>query len=456
MRSIVPPPTPPIPHGSVPSILRHPKPPISRAPAALFYAVCLLTLLLNACGDLLGTGAGRTSALEFVDPARSEGGVSVLTSLILRFAEPVDPASVGRGVTLLDGVRHTWLDVSSLDDRTFVLTTSDPLDFGTRYTVRVSRSVTYADGRPLAREESWGFITEGRKLPRPSSDRMRANLRALAHDSMRGRGSGTPGERKAAQYLAALLAEYGLTAPPGGAIQEFTARSARTGDLIASQNVLGMVRGEGQLGGDWIVVGAHYDHIGFRNLPDESQGPNNGADDNASGTALLLEIARQYQAWTASDGGADRDRRSVLFVAFGAEEEGLLGSCFYTDEAPTVPLGRTRVMMNFDMVGRLREGQLELRLREDSDEWRRLLTDANEPALHLNLKAMGGTGGTDYVCFGHHDIPFVGFFTGLHPEYHTPSDDVSLINFPGMKKVAELGLRVLGRLVVTPTPPTYP
>ena len=158
--------------------------------------------------------------------------------------------------------------------------------------------------------------------------------------------------------------------PPGGVIQSFQAYSRRQDSVLDSRNVLAAVRAVGDLAQEWIVVGAHYDHIGFRGLDDEDQGPNNGADDNGSGTVMVLEMARVFQAYVDAGGMESRDRRSVLFAAFGAEEQGLLGSCYYVHVDPAVPLDQTRAMMNFDMVGRLGGNTLYVSGGETSSRWR--------------------------------------------------------------------------------------
>jgi Zn-dependent M28 family amino/carboxypeptidase len=200
--------------------------------------------------------------------------------------------------------------------------------------------------------------------------------------------------------------------------------------------------------------------VGFRGLPDETQGPNNGADDNGSGTVLILEMARAFQAYVDAGGTGSRDRRSVLFAAWGAEEEGLLGSCNYVHYIPAVPLGQTRALMNFDMVGRLRENTVYLSGGDVSPAWGPMARNANDPLLNLAFGESSCTGCTDHACFWQAGIPFMGFFTGLHNEYHRPGDDIELIDFTGMVRIGNLSLRVLSRLTVTPSPPpltkTYP
>jgi hypothetical protein len=327
------------------------------------------------------------------------------------------------------------------------------LDFGTAYRVEIRSSLGFRGGAALPTPISWEFSTEGLLPPLLEQDSLFLHLEAIAHDSMRGRDSGSEDELRAAEYLRDRLLAYGLQEAPGGAIQSFQAYAWRFEREITSRNVLAVVEGSGGLSAEWVVVGAHYDHIGYRDLPDESLGPNNGADDNGSGTVLVLEMARQFRAFVDAGGTGSAERRSVLFALFGAEEQGLLGSCAYVHGFPAVPLDRTIAMMNFDMVGRLRANTVYVSGAETSGVWRDLVTNANHPDLDLSIRESSCTGCTDHVCFWQAGIPFVGFYTGGHAEYHAPTDDVETINFPGIVSVGDLALRILNRLVVMPDPP---
>jgi len=289
----------------------------------------------------------------------------------------------------------------------------------------------------------------------PHPDSLLHHVGALAHDSMRGRASGSVDELRAAEYLRGRLLAYGLEPPAGGMIQDFTGVSRRGDTLLSSRNVLAALPGAGRLGRQWIVVGAHYDHIGYRDLPDESRGPNNGADDNASGTALVLEMARVFAAAVGEGGNAPIPRRSILFAFWGAEEEGLLGSCHYVFEGPKVPLSRTEALMNFDMVGRLRGDTLVVSGGETSPAWIPLVLDANTPGLSLLRPEASSPRGTDHACFWQAGIPWVGFFTRYHDQYHKPEDDVGLIDLPGMVRIGELAMRILARLVEMPRAPGF-
>jgi hypothetical protein len=414
------------------------------------------SLVVSACSDLLGSGDDEgPPRVEWVAPSDGDSEVPVLTSIRIRFSTRIAASGLASAVRLESAGRTILTEIWLAEGRTLELVPTDPLDFGTEYRVVIDAEVRSAQGPPLAEGTSWSFTTQGAPLPFPHPDTLRRHLGALAHDTMRGRGSGSEDELKAAQYLSGLFEDYGLEPPPGGSIQSFEALSRRDDRLIRSRNVMAALPGSGSLASEWIVVGAHYDHVGFRGLESEIGGPKNGADDNASGTALVLEMARLLREYAADYGMADLPRRSVLFVGFGAEEEGLLGSCHYVFGAPAVPLGSTRAMLNFDMVGRLRAEGLLVSGQETASSWGSMVANANAPGLNTVRPLESGGWGTDHACFWQARIPWVGFFTGFHPEYHAQEDDTDLINFPGLSQIGELGLRILVRLMVAPDPPRF-
>jgi Zn-dependent M28 family amino/carboxypeptidase len=270
---------------------------------------------------------------------------------------------------------------------------------------------------------------------------------------MEGRASGSSDELESAEFLAEKLVALDIPAAPGGYIQGFEAWARRLDQFINSQNVLAAVPGSGALSDQWIVVGAHYDHIGYRGLPGETAGPNNGADDNGSGTVTVLELARLYRKWVDGGGAGSQDRRSVLFAFWGAEEQGLLGSCHYVFDGPAVPIANTVATMNFDMVGRLRNNTVYVSGVDASDDWVPLLRNANADELNLSIRPESCAGCTDHACFWGAGVPFLGFYTGTHDEYHRPGDDVDLINFDGMMTIGGFAFRILRGLVVMPEAP---
>lgn len=205
------------------------------------------------------------------------------------------------------------------------------------------------------------------------------------------------------------------------------------------KNVVATLEGEGPLADETIVLGAHYDHLGregWGSLSMTDRGEiHYGADDNASGTAVMMEVARQLSA------RPDTLKRRVLFIAFSVEELGLLGSKQYVQD-PLIPLDQTVAMLNLDMVGRLREGKLTVYGLETSSEWKGLLerTVPDVPAaadFKISLRP-GGYGPSDHASFYEKGIPVLHFFTGFHNEYHRPSDVASLINAEGMRQISAL------------------
>jgi hypothetical protein len=195
---------------------------------------------------------------------------------------------------------------------------------------------------------------------------------------------------------------------------------------------------------DVIVVGAHYDHLGMGgpgSLAPDEETPHNGADDNASGTAALLGVAEYF----ARNPDA-RPGRSLVFVAFAGEEMGLLGSDYFASHPP-FPIERATAMVNFDMVGRLRDGSVQIFGTETAEEFSALLDslDARDDALTLSHVG-DGYGPSDQTSFYARDIPVLHLFTGTHSEYHRPEDDWDLINAEGLAQVSEFAIVLISEL----------
>lgn len=206
-------------------------------------------------------------------------------------------------------------------------------------------------------------------------------------------------------------------------------------------NVVGRIPGRDPvLAEQIVVVGAHYDHLGMGgpgSLAPDSVTPHNGADDNASGTALLLGLAQYFALHPDA-----RPARSLVFVAFSAEEMGLLGSEHFVSHPP-FPLERVSAMVNFDMVGRLRDERLQVFGTETAAEFPALL-DSLDAASPLELSRIGdGYGPSDQTSFYARDIPVLHLFTGTHSEYHHPDDDWELINAEGMAEIGDLAVGLL-------------
>jgi hypothetical protein len=218
------------------------------------------------------------------------------------------------------------------------------------------------------------------------------------------------------------------------------------------RNVVGILPGSDDAKDDEaVVLGGHYDHVGlggrFSSSPERTGEIHNGADDNASGIAALIEIARAA--------AADRTRfsRSVVFVAFAGEERGLHGSARYTNE-PVMPNDSTVAMINLDMVGRS-HGRVEAG-GMDTATTLRAEVEAAARVARIDVRAGGPGGGrSDDASFLDKRIPAVHFFTGFHEDYHRPSDDWQRIDAPGTARVATLALELAARLASTNDRPQF-
>ena len=289
------------------------------------------------------------------------------------------------------------------------------------------------------------------------------DIKYLSDDRLAGRMTGTPGADSAAAYLARRFAHVGLQPGAGGWFQAFTvaktapvAQQAHVGGLRGN-NVIGVLPGRDPvLRNEAIIVGAHYDHLGvggFGSLdPDSTGRVHNGADDNASGAAMLIQIAARLAVAPPA--------RTVVFIAFSGEELGLLGSSYYVKQ-PVYPLSTTRAMINLDMVGRLRQSRLIVYGSRTAKEFPALLDSLNWYA-GFDLKAQGdGYGPSDQSSFYAAGLPVLHLFTDLHEDYHRSTDDWEKINLDGFKRVSDFAAGLVTALanrsrpltVVTAAPP---
>jgi hypothetical protein len=292
--------------------------------------------------------------------------------------------------------------------------------------------------------------------PDLSLENISEHLNVLAHDSMFGRRAGSEHELMAAEYIRDEFIEYGLEPGVAGYMQTFgepfVSESPNTsaGQMLAAQFV--SQPGEGSLADEWLVLGAHYDHVGWT-LDADTALVRNGADDNASGTALLLELARSLAEWTAEGGRGPEGRRSIMVQAYGAEEVGLVGS-YYFCENPTMPIGDVVAMLNFDMVGRFSENGLILIGYSSSPDWLDILSEADSDLPEFSTSD-AGLERSDQACFYFRGRPVLFFHTGTHLEYHTPYDDVELIDLDGMMTIGELAALLVVTLAERPDPPVF-
>jgi hypothetical protein len=260
---------------------------------------------------------------------------------------------------------------------------------------------------------------------------VRKHIELLASDTLEGRESGSRGGKAAGTYIVEQLKKLGIAGggDKGGFFQDF-------GDDY--RNILAKFPGvDPDLAAEVVLVGAHYDHVGYGSRRN-SLGPigyiHNGADDNASGTAGLMEIAEAFAMLEPAP------RRTVLCVFWDAEERGLLGSDHWIRE-PTVPLKQVRLMINADMIGRLRNNHLEVYGTRTGSGFRSLVSRQNR-GLDVYLDFTWDTEhNSDHYPFYVQNIPYLMFHTLKHDDYHRPSDDIDKINFTGSQEVARLMFR---------------
>ena len=220
-------------------------------------------------------------------------------------------------------------------------------------------------------------------------------------------------------------------------------------------NVVGLIEGSNPtLKSEVVVIGGHLDHLGMGSpyslARSDAPAVHHGADDNASGAEGVMALARYFGH------GAVRPKRSLVLMCFSGEELGLYGSSYYVKH-PIVPLEQTVAMLNMDMIGRLRDDKLIVIGGSSAKEWPDLLESVNKTAgFKLADKEDGPSfGGSDHESFENKGIPVLFFFTGGHPDYHTPTDTADKINAPGEAKVLRMVAECAQRIADNPARPTY-
>ena len=309
----------------------------------------------------------------------------------------------------------------------------------------------------------------------PDTAAILRDIRYLASDALEGRATGSPGNDSAAAYIARRFAGLGLTPAfsssdervcgkagsrrttcDGRYLQAFVARSVAAAHAglpgeLPTQNVAAVVRGsDPALRDEYVILGAHFDHLGrstFNALdPEAVNAIHNGADDNASGTAAVIELARLLRR--------NPPKRSLMFVTFSGEELGLLGSQHFVDHLP-LPIGTVRAMLNFDMVGRMQGDRMIVYGVATAQELNDIVTRANAVAP-LQLTAGGdGFGASDHSSFYAKNLPVLHFFTNVHDDYHKATDDADKINAPGLARVVSLAERITREIADRPQPLTF-
>ena len=276
-------------------------------------------------------------------------------------------------------------------------------------------------------------------------DKMIEEVNYLASDKLEGRETGTESEKLAARYIRDKFKEYNVL-PKGtdGYFQYFeaTIKSQPHSEVVEKKingiNVIGYLDNTQK---ETVVIGAHYDHLGYGHygsLHDGDKEIHNGADDNASGVSVLINLVNEL---------SENKNYNYLFIAFSGEEHGLLGSSYYAKN-PTIDLSTVRFMINFDMVGRLNdENVLALNGVGTSSCWDSLTDKANRYNFKLK-KSDSGVGPSDHTSFYLQNIPVLHLFTGQHEDYHKPTDDVDKINFNGMYLIMSYVSNIIEKSVI--------
>ncbi len=223
-------------------------------------------------------------------------------------------------------------------------------------------------------------------------------------------------------------------------------------------NVAGILLGsDPDLAGQYVIIGAHYDHIGWGEVGSRYEGPDrqihNGADDNASGVSGVLELARLFAS------APQRPSRSILFICFSAEEIGLLGSHAYLAN-PLVPLDGTVAMINMDMIGRIAPGQdgvpvCTIQGTGSALEWADIVPNFTPDGAVRLIGVSNPIGGSDYINFFNAGIPALNFFSGVHEDYNMPTDDAEKINYAGMASLLGAVCEIAERTADLPAKLTF-
>jgi Peptidase family M28/Peptidase family M1 domain/PDZ domain len=302
----------------------------------------------------------------------------------------------------------------------------------------------------------------GRLKPLFSSKRLKAHVNTLASKELEGRGLGSKGLEKAAHYIANNFNTSGLK--PGGDnnnfFQTWTARVGKEKKTVTMRNVIGIIPGKNPaLKDQAVILSAHYDHLGL-GWPDVHKGDKGkihfGADDNASGVAVMLELAHIM-------GKSFIPERTILFIAFTAEESGLLGSAYFVKQLKKrnfsplkTPIKTIHSIVNMDTVGRLTEGQKLMVLGGNSaKEWKFIFMGIGYTVGIESQMVTQQVEASDQVSFIKAGIPGIQLFSGPHKDYHRPSDTADKIFAPGLVKVASVAQEAIYYLAGRKTPLTF-
>tara|TARA_Y100000389_G_scaffold146696_1_gene145454 strand:+ start:6644 stop:7897 length:1254 start_codon:yes stop_codon:yes gene_type:complete len=258
----------------------------------------------------------------------------------------------------------------------------------------------------------------------------KSHITYLSSDGLRGRGSGTPGDRLAKDYIVNHFKNAGGSTERLVEVQEHYVSNKRgkPKQKVKTYNIIAILPGNDEvLKNEYVIIGAHYDSV-----KNQLGLIHNGADDNASGTAMVLELFEKFAS-------TNSHKRTLVFMAFGGEELGLLGSKYYVNN-PTIDLSKVQLMINLDMVGRMdEEKNVQLGGSPSAKNFSAKLHPffVNSPINIIDL-GKGIFSRSDHYNFYKKDIPVLFFFTGIHKDYHTATDDEDKINYPGMMEISNV------------------
>ena len=265
------------------------------------------------------------------------------------------------------------------------------------------------------------------------------DINYLADNKLEGRQTGSKGEQIAADYIADRFKVLKIDAKGTNSYyqdfsfnkssnphEQVTFEDTDSENRIFSKNVIGFIDNGAK---NTVVIGAHYDHLGYGGQGSLYVGKeiHNGADDNASGTALMLDLANQLKF--------DNFNNNYLFIGFSGEEMGLLGSNYFVKN-PTIDLSSINYMINLDMVGRLKEDKSLAIYGVGTSPIFTQTINSNNDSFNI-IENESGVGPSDHTSFYINDIPVLHFFTGQHADYHKPSDDPDKINYQGVKEISD-------------------
>ncbi|NNE31317.1 MAG: M28 family peptidase [Winogradskyella sp.] len=277
-------------------------------------------------------------------------------------------------------------------------------------------------------------------------NKIKEDVTFLANDKLEGRQTGTKGEVEASNYIAKRFEDIGLT-PKGTRdfIQAFSFKPKTNphGEVVFTTNADSTITGNNVIGfidnnaSSTVVIGAHYDHLGFGGegslYREKEKAIHNGADDNASGVAVMLNLASRLKVKNTI---ADvKDENNYLFIAFSGEEMGLLGSNYFAKN-PTIDAKSINYMINMDMVGRMKnDSTLAVYGLGTSPIFKQTLKSNNDTFKLVENES--GVGPSDHTSFYLIDKPVLHFFTGQHEDYHKPGDDAEKLNYEGMYLISD-------------------